>query len=344
MRHSRTIIISAFFALSSLVSVAKDFTVTSKDGRQMHFSVLDEKSCTVELSRGEDDYTLNYAPTGKLTIPLAVQNEDKAYKVVAIGERALAGADRLTAVVLPSSITRIDAAAFADCIFLSEVTLPGSNTLIAADAFKGCTALCSVKFGTDWTYIDFTPFKGCTSLKEVRIPSKVKKIAGLTLLPSVSSISVDESNPYFVTVSDMLYDRTCAELVYCPVDCPRELVVPDGTYSIRRGALAGCRYVEEVVLPASLLSVDYDEFAGMNDLECISFASKRVPVTGTKNGRDVFALELDSDVDIYVQKKSFKHYRVALENGDGIYVASDGERKNVDGASLAGSKQIKRAK
>lgn len=344
MRHLRKIIIVSLFSLSSLVSFADEFTVTAKDGRQMHFSVLDEKAGTVELSRGEYDYTLNYAPTGQLTIPLAVQNNGKAYKVVAIGEKALAGADMLKSVILPSSITRIESAAFENCIFLSEVTMPGTNTVIAADAFKGCSALSSVKFGTDWTFIDFTPFKDCPSISCVRIPSKVKKIAGISSLASVKEISVDESNPYFLTVSGMLYDRTNAELVYCPVDSPRELVIPGGTLSIRRGALSGCKYVEKVFLPASLRSVSYDEFAGMQDLKSIDFASRKVSVTGVKDGRDVFALELDPDVEIYVQRKSLKYYRIAIEDEGGVYETSDGERKNVSGDSLAGPKQIKKAK
>lgn len=343
MKHLRTLIIASLFAFTSLVSSAKDFTVTSKDGRRMHFSVVDEKAGTVELSRGSSE-GLNYAPNGTLNVPLAVQNGNKTYKVVAIGSRALAGSDNLKSIVLPSSVTKIGSSAFENCIFLSEVTLPGSNTVIAEDAFKGCSALSSVKFGTDWTYIDFTPFGYCRSLEKVNIPSKVKKVAGITALGSVRKITVDESNPYFITVSGMLFDKTCSELVYCPVDCPRDLVIPDGTVSIRRGALSGCRYVENVYLPSSLEVLSYDEFSRMRDLESISFASKRVSVTGTKNGRDVFALEVDDDVDIYVQRKSVKHYRIAIENGSGVYESVDGVRKDVSREDLASPDQIKKAK
>lgn len=344
MRHSKTLIIAISLAFYSMFAAAQEFTITSSDGRQMHFSVIDEASATVALSRGGYDTNLNYAPTGTLTVPVAVQNGKKSYKVVAIAERALAGSDMLKAVILPSTISRIESAAFENCIFLSELILPGSNTVIAEDAFNGCSALKSIRIGSDCTYIDFTPFKDCQSLKEINIPSKVKNIVGISSLSSVVRFSVEETSPYYASVDGMLYDKSQTELVYCPVDCPRELVIPEGTVTIRRGALAGCSYVEKVFLPASLKSVAYDEFKCMRNLKSISFASENVSVTGQKDGRDVFALELDSEVEIFVRRKSLKHYRIAIENGDGVYVASDGFRKNMTAEGLASADQIKRNK
>ena len=61
-------------------------------------------------------------------------------------------------VILPASITKIEAQGFNRCPNLKSITLPSSITKIGAYAFSGSTALTTIKFeGTvdQWNAISF---------------------------------------------------------------------------------------------------------------------------------------------------------------------------------------------
>ena len=50
-------------------------------------------------------------------------------------------------------------------------------------------------------------FSSCNGLNDIAIPSSVKEIGEFAFCNSISSISVDENNPFFTSDDNVLYDK-----------------------------------------------------------------------------------------------------------------------------------------
>lgn len=79
---------------------------------------------------------------GEVTVPATLGG----LPVCAIGDRAFADRNDVTAVVLPVGILRVGWFAFSGCVSLARISLPGSITAISYGAFENCpqtlTVLC----------------------------------------------------------------------------------------------------------------------------------------------------------------------------------------------------------
>lgn len=80
----------------------------------------------------------------------------------------------LQSIVLPDSVTGIGTSAFAGCTALQEITLPVQT--VRADAFSGCTALSEVRLAQNTQQIEARAFYGCSALEVVAIPKSVMQI------------------------------------------------------------------------------------------------------------------------------------------------------------------------
>lgn len=107
----------------------------------------------------------------------------------------LDGNNIITKVVIPSSITSIEAYAFGDRSSLSSINIPNSVTSIGNYAFQGCSSLTSINIPNSVTSIDNFVFYGCTSLTSINIPYGVTSISDYTFngCESLTSINIPSS-------------------------------------------------------------------------------------------------------------------------------------------------------
>lgn len=84
--------------------------------------------------------------------------------------------DKFTKVILPNSITYIEAGAFSDCASLTSINIPNSITRIESSAFSNCTRLTSIEIPNSLGYIAARTFNGCTSLESIHIPNSINRI------------------------------------------------------------------------------------------------------------------------------------------------------------------------
>ena len=176
------VLVSLLYA--SLFSFAQ--TVVNVDGLRY---LIENESAIV----GRQDKELS----GDITIPTSIEYEGKTYAVTGMVEptnitswsnntvTTEGGAFQscsITSIVIPSTITKISAGAFAYCENLQSVTLPESLTIISAASFANCGKLESIKIpasvtdfcsGSQYGTISYT-FGGCVKLKTINIPSGVK--------------------------------------------------------------------------------------------------------------------------------------------------------------------------
>ena len=112
-------------------------------------------------------------PEGILEIPETLGG----YPVKRIQSDAFNGCDGITKVVIPDTMERIYAGAFANCSNLEEVEI-GNALFITDDVFRNCTSLTSISIPANVQYIGSYMLAGCTSLQSVVINNPKCRIYG----------------------------------------------------------------------------------------------------------------------------------------------------------------------
>lgn len=97
--------------------------------------------------------------------------------------------EKVTNIIIPSSVTSIGSQTFRGCTELTSITIPNSVTSIGPYAFNGCTGLTSVNIPNSVTTIESSAFQGYTGLTSVIIPDNVTFI-GTEAFPSCTNIYV----------------------------------------------------------------------------------------------------------------------------------------------------------
>ena len=149
----------------------------------------------------------------------------------------------LTSVIIGNGVTSIGKYAFYGCSGLTNITIPDSVTSIGAAAFEGCSGLTSVTIGKGVTSIGSSAFSGCYKLTSVTIGNGVTSIGDAAF-------------------------RGCAGLTSIPI--------PDSVTSIGSWAFEGCSGLTSVTIPDSVTSIGVGSFKGCNNL-----TSMTVPFIGS---------------------------------------------------------------
>ena len=96
--------------------------------------------------------------------------------VVIVGNTPAFQGAPITSVNIPSSVKKIDEAAFADCIQLTSIKMSDGLTSIGDNAFEGCIKLSNIAFSNSLTSIGFCSFTGCNSLSVLDFPLSLTTI------------------------------------------------------------------------------------------------------------------------------------------------------------------------
>ena len=206
-----------------------------------------------------------------------------------IEDEAFKDCQSLVSVVISDSVATIGKSAFSGCIHLENIEIPNTVTKIGTGAFS----LCTIKNATIPTNaISYIPksslqsvvinggisigndaFKSCTSLTSIKISSSVESIAttALTGCTSLKSIFVEEGNPKYTAINDILYCNNGNELVlvkYAPAKTENSFSLPENVTSISSYAFDKTSNLETVILHENVTSIDESAF---NDCESIRF-------------------------------------------------------------------------
>lgn len=123
-----------------------------------------------------DTYSLIVKDTNNIPAQVLIPSIYDGKLVSAIGDNAFYLCSNLMTVVIPDSVTRIEALAFYYCKSLLSVVIPDSVTVIGRAAFAYCSSLTSVVLSNSITNIDTQMFYYCSSLTSVVIPDSVTRI------------------------------------------------------------------------------------------------------------------------------------------------------------------------
>ena len=183
--------------------------------------------------------------------------------------------DSLQSIILPATITEIQARAFSSNSSLKSVILPEGLTTIGVYAFNNTYSLEHIDLPESLTTIDAYAFYG-SSLKQIFIPKNVNDLGGssdqnpFVFCKNLVSIEVDEANETFNTNGhcNAIFKKLSSGR-YLSVGC-KTTVLPQNDSQrlyIGRYSFFGLG-LKEIVFPANLVKI-YDYAFHENNLEKI---------------------------------------------------------------------------
>lgn len=155
--------------------------------------------------------------------------------VTSIGRYAFGNCIKLTKVILPDSLKKIDWQVFSGCTNLAEIDIPDSVSSIGGWAFQDCIALTEIALPASLSSIGPNPFVGCKRLEKITVP---------------------EENWFFSTDSNsVLFNKSKTELIACPTTYVGYYVVPSSVTQILENAFDGCEGLSGIELPEGIKKI-----------------------------------------------------------------------------------------
>ena len=243
-------------------------------------------------------------PTGK---------KEKEYNIPSSVTRiewaAFSGCTSLTSIEIPSSVTSIGFAAFGSCTNLTRIEIPSSVTRIGSSAFHSCTSLTRIEIQSSVTSIKIEggAFAYCTSLTNIEIPSGVTSIGNAFYgCTSLNSINVDKDNQLYSSEDGILFDKVKTKLITYPAGKKeKEYNIPSGVTSIGGWAFYGCTSLTRIEIPSSVTSIGG-----------YAFDRAKLTMVVVAESKNVQEIELPDII------------KRAMNKGDILYTSSDFELTN----------------
>jgi hypothetical protein len=262
-----TIGIGAFNGCSSLTNAI--FASTNVEigdyafqGSSLTNEMLRDLGCYLWVNNNGTLTITGFGGWGNVTIPDTIHG----LKVTAIGDSAFSGANNLTNVIIPDSVTSIGDAAF-QRTSLANVFIPDSVTNIGEFAFANCNNLTSVTIPKGVTSLAVGVFYSCSSLTNVVIPDSLTAIGDNTF-------------------------EECLNLT--------GVVIPNGVTSIGYAAFAGCTSLTNLTLPESVANLYLWVFSYCTNLHAVYFTGAAPLADGGSGSLDTNLFNGESGTAYYL--------------------------------------------
>ena len=266
-------------------------------------------------------------PTGK---------KEKEYNIPSSVTRiewaAFSGCTSLTSIEIPSSVTSIGFAAFGSCTNLTRIEIPSSVTRIGSSAFHSCTSLTRIEIQSSVTSIKIEggAFAYCTSLTSIEIPSGVTSIGNAFYgCTSLNSINVDKDNQLYSSEDGILFDKVKTKLITYPAGKKeKEYNIPSGVTSIGGWAFYGCTSLTRIEIPSSITSIGGWAFSGCTSLTSIEIPSSVTSIGGYAFDRAKLTMVVVAESKNVQEIELPDIIKRAMNKGDILYTSSDFELTN----------------
>lgn len=260
-------------------------------------------------------------------------------KVVWVGAGAFADNTKLTSVIIPSTVTRIDDGAFKNCTGLKAIYGSEGLTSVGKSAFMGCTSLKSVELGQKLVHLQTAAFHSCSSLETVTLPETLKYInqtvfywcTSLTEITIPAKVHTVESSAFYgctalktVTVEDGV--QIIQDSVFADCTALEQVTFGQSLSSIRARAFEKCTSLKEIVIPENVTSLGREAFSCCIALTNVTIKANRVISYDNQFllCSEVKLIVPDSLVEDYRNHYSWSFFSISGENTPGGSVGSHG--------------------
>lgn len=262
MLMKRLVILILLAAIPSFAfaSTIKYTSATSQEGVSIAFRIeLDDDGTINQVLVETNAYNraaIASTTEGTLTIPSSVVYNGQTHVVTGIGNKAFYYCNRLTSIVIPSTVTVIEGEAFRGCSGLTSIVIPENVTIINSNAFSECRNLQSITIPSSVTSLGSNLFSSCSG--ELRINCNLLYSSTLNG-SSFSSIIIGDD----VTV--------LGSSVFNNLKSLTSIVLGESLIEIGNNAFQGCTGLTSISIPNNVTYIGSNAFQGCTGLTSISF-------------------------------------------------------------------------
>ncbi len=182
---------------------------------------------------------------------------------------------------IPTFVTEIGECAFAGCVGLTSINIPNSVTTIGGDAFYA-SGLTSINLSNNLTYIGPSAFELC-NLRQIDIPASLEAIGEYAFTSSANLKTITSNNSRYIAEQNSLIDTQTDTLI---LGCSNSAIPQTGVTRIGTMAFAYCYTLSNLVIPASITSIDQAAFygcSGLNNIYLEHTSASSLPITNGWN-------------------------------------------------------------
>ncbi len=174
---------------------------------------------------------------------------------------------RLVSVTIPDSVTSLGSYAFRGCTSLAEVSLGAGITSLPGYVFNNCSSLTSLSVAGALSSVTSNALSG-TAISHLHLgPAATALSSTLTDLSSIAAFTVDEANPSYQVIDEVLYQNECTVLVRCPAAAELQTVtIPETVITINNYAFQNCVSLTSVTIPDTVTGLGSYAFSGCTAL------------------------------------------------------------------------------
>lgn len=170
------------------------------------------------------------SPEGVIRIPNGVTD---------IAEDVFNNKDKITRVIIPSSVVNIGKSVFYDCDGLTSVEFLGNGLeIIGASAFYDCSNLATITLPNTLTSIGSSAFQGCKKITSVNIPDSVIRLGG----SAYNSCSMLRNLSIGNGITNL------EEYTFCDCDALTSVIIQNTVKTISVRLFVGCDSLVELVI------------------------------------------------------------------------------------------------
>ncbi|MBO4805899.1 MAG: leucine-rich repeat protein [Paludibacteraceae bacterium] len=252
-----------------------DTCIANRDGDTIWYKLNEETKTAAVRFKKEAKY-VGYTDT--ITIPDKVEYNGKKYRVTMIENHAFEASRKLTAVIIPSSVTSIGDRAFRKCNNLTSVSISSGVNKIGKEAFWECYSLERIevasknKFFSSADGVLFSKAKDTllffpTKRVTCTIPNTVTHIGEAAFLDSdITSIEIPNG---VKEIGNDAFNRSSL----------KEVSIPQSVTKIGTCAFYNCN-LDSVVIPNSVISIGDYSFSMCSSLKTITVGNEEPPTVG----------------------------------------------------------------
>lgn len=273
---TKTVSGGAFYGCTALTGITIPATVSSIGadaftGCSGLTSIDVDAANTAYQSRGN---CLIETATDTLTVgcQTSVIPADGSVKI--IGDGAFLENTKLTAVVIPDSVTTIGARAFYGCTNLKTATMTEAASLLSIgdEAFRGCASLTALYIPAATESVGVHAFAQCTGLTAIDVDAvnPVYHSRGNCLIETaIGTLTVGCQNSVIPADGSV---KTIGDYAFYGMTALKEVTVPDGVQAIGSYAFASCAALERVELPITVTAIGNRAFSGCTALRDVYYS------------------------------------------------------------------------
>ena len=257
---------------------AHDFSVGG-----IYYIILADKTNEVEVTnRGSSYSSYDNEYSGSVTIPEIVTYNGTTYSVTSIGDAAFYYCKGLTSITIPNSVTSIGNHVFDGCTGLTYLSIPNSVVHKQADGFWDFYECYNLK-----TLIVPASFFGVIEddyqvTIDKLLPYMPEKLETLVLndeeLPRFGWDFIGRNRKTLKTIDMAATTNTSiAEEAFKNFYNLENLALPSQLEYIPYMAVAECKYIQSITIPATVTEIDDGAFENCRSLKSIIFEGEETP-------------------------------------------------------------------